>query len=552
MRLIALALAGTGAGLILLGILTAGQTRSIADALAGRELDTLHGCSRFAARELDYLVSQEEGRFLGWLRLESAEALVGSIAGAEAAAAHGVVALALLSDGSVLYPRDAAARFPPETAGAAGDRERLLRLALDRGKELLERLDGGSVARVCLNRDGERLTASLHRLSLATSTGLLAICWSDAVVQGWCRSLVADVVPAGYALELADADGGSLFRFPPAGAPARSLGAGHACAVLSLPAGLFPWSVRVEPADPLHTQRLVRREIALRIGSLAALGLLIALGVWLLVRVTLREIRLSRLQSDFAANISHELRTPLALIRGAADSLCSRRDLDRAQMERYLGMIRRESQRLTEMVNTVMRFTRMDRREEQPRREPADLGGLAEAVAESYGEYLEAEGFRFHVRLPPEPLYARVDIEAIRLVLVNLLDNAAKFSRDEKDISLAVSARDGQIALSVTDRGIGIAPEDRERIFDLFFRAEGDLVKRTRGAGIGLALVQRIVTAHGGRVEVETAVGKGSTFTVLLPRAEGPPGGWGARGGEARPAVRSASGAKDGGGVAPR
>ena len=119
--------------------------------------------------------------------------------------------------------------------------------------------------------------------------------------------------------------------------------------------------------------------------------------------------------------------------------------------------------------------------------------------------------------MPDTPLPVRVDADALQVVLVNLLDNAVKFSDAHKAIAIRVESDETHAVINVTDRGIGIAKEDQPHVFVEFFRAERGLLKRTRGTGIGLALVQRIVAAHGGRATVTSALGKGTTIAVYLP-----------------------------------
>jgi two-component system phosphate regulon sensor histidine kinase PhoR len=246
--------------------------------------------------------------------------------------------------------------------------------------------------------------------------------------------------------------------------------------------------------------------------------LLIVLGVWMLVATSLKQMELGRMKADFAANVSHELRTPLALIRGAADTLCGGRELGAADRARYLGIIGRESERLTELIDTVMKYTALERGPAATALMPADVCALVREFTAEQRRRLEEEGFVVRTAIPDAPLEARLDAEAMRLVLVNLFSNAVKFAGARKEITVTVTDRDAGLAIRVSDRGIGIAEGDKRRIFDVFYRAEGELVKKTRGTGIGLALARQIVHAHKGRISVESTLGEGATFTVWLPR----------------------------------
>jgi signal transduction histidine kinase len=140
---------------------------------------------------------------------------------------------------------------------------------------------------------------------------------------------------------------------------------------------------------------------------------------------------------------------------------------------------------------------------------------------DAYRYQLDLEGFQVTRQIEPGPLRARVDPEAITRALINLLDNAVKYSKGSKEIDVVLRRQGDRALLSVKDRGIGIPPEEHERIFDLFYRVEDELVQRIKGSGLGLTLVRHIVEAHGGRVGVRSRPGEGSTFTIELPLGEG-------------------------------
>jgi signal transduction histidine kinase len=496
--------------LLILTVMATRQMGHIAEALQSRELDALRQCARSVSRELSYLVPQEEGRLLAHLDLDSVEALVDSLVWIDAAFT-GMTCFALMEDGTFLYPREAA------SAPSAVRNESFEKIAASK-LQLLGRLEGREQARVYLGDGPRPLITSLRRLSLGEERGMVGISWSTATVAGWCRTVASDVVPAGYVCELADSAGRVLLRHPHAPHLNGEVDDGSRWSPGSrLPEGSFPWVVRAMPSDPGAVRRLTRRHVVFYAGVVVFLSLLIVAGVWLVVAVAFREAELGRMKADFAANVSHELRTPLAMIRAAGEALSMRTDLDAGQKERYLGIIGKESRRLTDLIGNVLSFSGIERGSRTYDLRRTDICGLVRDFVSDYRTRAEAEGFMLETRIPDRELWVSLDADAVQLVLVNLMDNAIKFSGEKRSIRVSVDMHEDNVGFSVRDEGIGIPSEDLERIFGSFYRVEQDLVKETRGTGIGLALVREIVQAHGGRVDVRSTPGRGSTFTVLLP-----------------------------------
>jgi len=148
---------------------------------------------------------------------------------------------------------------------------------------------------------------------------------------------------------------------------------------------------------------------------------------------------------------------------------------------------------------------------------PTDLAAVVREVLEAYRFPIEQQGFTLEVQIAEDLPEVAVDPEAISQALLNLVNNAIKYSPNEKFLRLEVRKEDERVLVSVTDRGIGVPRGDVKRIFEKFFRAENSLVHETKGSGLGLALVQHIMEAHGGSVEVVSSPGRGSTFTLALP-----------------------------------
>jgi signal transduction histidine kinase len=252
---------------------------------------------------------------------------------------------------------------------------------------------------------------------------------------------------------------------------------------------------------------------------LGVLSLLLVGGLVLTYRSVSKELALARLKSDFVSNVSHELRTPLALIRLYAETLELGRIKTREKAEEYYRIISKESERLTALINNILDFSRIEAgRKEYDFRE-TDIGELVRNTLDAYRYQIEQQGFAFEQSIDSSLPVVRVDQEAIARALVNLLDNALKYSADEKFLGVKLYRTNGVLKLEVVDHGIGITRREQSKIFEKFYRTGDPLVHNTRGSGLGLSLVRHVTQAHGGKVEVESTPGKGSKFTLSLPLA---------------------------------
>lgn len=253
---------------------------------------------------------------------------------------------------------------------------------------------------------------------------------------------------------------------------------------------------------------------------LAVLSVLMIGGLVMTYRSVSKEMALARLKSDFVSNVSHELRTPLALIRLYAETLELGRLKTQEKKDEYYRIIRKESERLTALINNILDFSRIEAgRKEYDFRE-TDIAELVRNTLDAYRYQIEQQGFEFEQQIEPNIPAVHVDREAIARALVNLVNNALKYSPEEKFLRVRLYRDNGALKLEVADRGIGITRREQAKIFEKFYRTGDPLVHNTRGSGLGLSLVQHITQAHGGEVEVESTPGKGSKFTLKLPLAE--------------------------------
>jgi signal transduction histidine kinase len=250
---------------------------------------------------------------------------------------------------------------------------------------------------------------------------------------------------------------------------------------------------------------------------LAALSLFMVGGIFLTYRNVSREMNLARQKSDFVANVSHELRTPLALIRLYAETLELGRLSAKEKYQEYFRIIREESERLTALINNILDFSRIDAGRKEYEFQETDLGELVHSTLNSYRFQIQQNGFAFEENISPDIPPVNVDREAIARSLLNLVNNALKYSKDQKHIAVKLYRANGSVKLEVQDRGIGIPINEQEKIFEKFYRCGDPLVHNVKGSGLGLSLVRHIVRAHGGDVLVESAPDKGSKFTIALP-----------------------------------
>ena len=250
---------------------------------------------------------------------------------------------------------------------------------------------------------------------------------------------------------------------------------------------------------------------------LGVLSVLMIGGLVLTYRSVNKQVALARLKSDFVSNVSHELRTPLALIRLYAETLELGRITTVEKKNEYYSIIRKESERLTALINNILDFSRIEAgRKEYDFRE-TDIAELVRNTLDSYRFQIEQQGFALDEQIESGIPRVRVDREAIARALVNLVNNALKYSDNEKFLGVKLYREQSVLKLEVSDRGIGIERNEQARIFEKFYRTCDPLVHNTKGSGLGLSLVRHITHAHGGEVEVESTPGRGSKFTLSLP-----------------------------------
>jgi len=248
-----------------------------------------------------------------------------------------------------------------------------------------------------------------------------------------------------------------------------------------------------------------------------ALSLLMGIGMLFAYRNVARELAVAKLKSDFVSNVSHELRTPLALIRLYAETLELGRISNPGKHQEYYEIIRKESERLTSLINNILDFSRIESGKKEYSFRETDVADLVRSTLESYRFEIEQNGFQFEEKIDNDLPQLWMDREAIARTLLNLVNNAVKYSASEKYLGVHLYRHNGGVSLEVVDHGIGIPEKEQLKIFEKFYRVGDPLVHNTKGSGLGLSLVRHIVQAHGGEVAVESELGQGSRFIITLP-----------------------------------
>jgi signal transduction histidine kinase len=279
----------------------------------------------------------------------------------------------------------------------------------------------------------------------------------------------------------------------------------------------------MRPGQLEESARGVRRTLIFLI--VAMLGA-IACGGWLVVHDARRQLLLAQQKTDFVSNVSHELKTPLTSIRMFAELMQNGREETAVKAPQYLRIIIVEAERLTRLINNVLDFAKLERRQKRFDKKPLDLHEVIERTWEAHKLHLQESGFttRWEAAVPPYPVIG--DEDALAQILVNLLSNAEKYSGTHKEVALHTYLDGDYVCVSVLDRGSGVPAGEERKIFEAFYRAHDSLSNGIQGTGLGLTLAQRLAREHGGEIRYDRREGGGSNFTLRLPleeklRAEG-------------------------------
>jgi two-component system phosphate regulon sensor histidine kinase PhoR len=263
-------------------------------------------------------------------------------------------------------------------------------------------------------------------------------------------------------------------------------------------------------------QKLIDERTTTNLLLLISLDIILIIAVILVFRNVKKEVQLAQNKADFVSNVSHEIRTPLALISMFAETLEMGRVKSEEKKQEYYGIISKETHRLSGIVNKILNFSQTEANKKVLNIESISLSKSIHEVLTNYDFHLKNKGFEYSFDQTDE-LNVKADKEAFVEIIINLIDNAIKYSGDKKRIEISIGKENSYGFVAVKDHGIGISAMDQKHIFDKFYRVStGDLAK-SKGTGLGLSLVKQLVEAQQGKITVSSNPGHGSLFTLYFP-----------------------------------
>jgi len=357
-------------------------------------------------------------------------------------------------------------------------------------------------------------------LSRRVGDGQVALVIGPVVLQEWTDAAVAQTRGSSVRLHLLHPDGRPLFtgEKPTSELPIVKSSASES--------GL-PWTVVLSATGPsVVTTELAGRQRLFAIG-LGAILLLVAGGSYFLWHVMQRELAVARLQTEFVSAVSHEFRTPLTSLRHVTELLQENDAIPVDRRRMFYDALGRNTDRLHRLVESLLDFARMESGRKPYDLRPIEIGAFTSEVVGEFQREAAGKGFTVSLVIGPAvPSQVCGDRVSLANALWNLLDNAVKYSPDSRRIDVSIQPVRAGIEIAVRDYGLGVPAGERSEIFQRFVRGTTATRLGIKGTGLGLAMVSHILDAHGGRIEVDSEEGAGSTFRMVLPRIEGPSNAW--------------------------
>ena len=338
---------------------------------------------------------------------------------------------------------------------------------------------------------------------LASQDGRLVAMFREQTMKVQARSLMANLaLPDDAAVELLPP--GTATQAPP-------------FASVSFEGTLPGWRLTLHLPDQRLLDSAADEQIAAYLWTgFLVIGIIVVVAV-VIARSVGRQMKLTQLKNNLIATVSHELKTPLASMRLLVDTLLEGHTHDEPRVREYLELISKENARLSRLIEHFLAFSRMERNKQTFERAEIQAQDIATAAAEAVDERFHAAHCRFDVEIEPNMPKIVGDADVLVTVVLNLLDNAYKYTEGDKHIVLRAYSENAHVCFEVQDNGIGLSHKAARRVFQRFYQVDQSLSRGGGGVGLGLSIVQFIVNAHGGSVSVASQAGEGSTFTVKLP-----------------------------------
>ncbi|MDR0843129.1 MAG: HAMP domain-containing histidine kinase [Acidobacteriota bacterium] len=280
---------------------------------------------------------------------------------------------------------------------------------------------------------------------------------------------------------------------------------------------LYKWMLQIRPRDYEELEAGIANERRSRQFFITLSMLLTVFSLAIIYVGWRRDRQLRQLKDSFISNVSHELKTPLSLISMFSEMLATDRVRKEEKKREYYRIIHSESDRMTRLIGNLLDFANLSRGVEHKHFERINIARLVSEALEGYRYETEKAGVAINAEIAPDVPDSLADPNSITMAFLNLLDNAVKYSGDQKEIDVRVSCDAEAAQIVVKDRGIGIPLSEQDKIFDKFYRVNTPATLKVRGSGIGLAITRHVAKLHGGEVSVRSEPGRGSEFTLKIP-----------------------------------
>lgn len=276
-----------------------------------------------------------------------------------------------------------------------------------------------------------------------------------------------------------------------------------------------PWRIEV-PGEPTRTLVFSGFSKSFYFWSILTMMVILVFGIVFINRSIAHEKEILQIKSDFVSSVSHEFKTPITSIQALTERLLQGTVKDQKRVQEYYSTIYRDADNLSRLVGNILDFSKMEEGKKEYNPEETDFKEWLEQTVKDFQDKTRRR-IIFNSGIKEQSVRIKIDRAAMKLAIDNLLDNAVKFSSDSSEVNVLLEKNVNNLVLSVKDSGIGITPDDQEKIFEKFYRSKASAAYSATGTGLGLTIVKRVVEAHGGRIDIESEVGKGSTFTVSIP-----------------------------------